>query len=349
MSDEGPPPPSASAQALQRAQELANLGRWDQVVGIAGEVLAGDPDNVFALCLLSQAEIGLEQYAGAYDRAIAAIRFAPEVEWAQRLAATAASNLGRHPAAIEHAHEAVRLAPFHADGQICLGRTLLRARQVPEARVAADRSVEMAPGDPRTHFLVGAAAAAAGDAKTAEEAFRETLAIDPDNSAAHNELARLQLRRGRRFTTTGLARSATGFSTAVGVDPNAQVALHNLELVLRAFLARGAYLLFLAVWFGHIAAESSASAGRIVAAALLVIPVGFAARFLAQIGPVERRHLVTLLRLDVRVALATAVEIAVVGMAVAAAATDQDGFLVAGIAGALIARVLLYMERRAVR
>lgn len=83
---------------------------------------------------------------------------------------------------------------------------LVRARQ------ASLRAVTLAPEQPGSHLVFGMVAAAAGQRPEAETAFRRALELDPQNTAAHNELARLHLKQSSVTNPSGLAAAATGFA-----------------------------------------------------------------------------------------------------------------------------------------
>src|SRR5207302_1034027 len=106
-------------------------------------------------------------------------------------------------------------------------------------------AVALAPHEADTHLALGGAAAAVGKRADAEAAFQRALSIDPQNTVAHNELARLQLRKSSISRPGALGEAAASFATAVRSDPRADVSRRNFELVIRVFLSRVSYLVFL--------------------------------------------------------------------------------------------------------
>jgi tetratricopeptide (TPR) repeat protein len=273
----------------------------------------------------------------------------PESEWPHRLASIALRRRGDHTEALWHAREAVRLEP---DGWRCsvnLVHTLGdRRTHRAEARSAAERALELAPHEVDAHMVVGSVAAAQGRAAEAEAAYRNALALDPQCSAAHNELARLKLRKTGFLRPSSLAEAATGFATAVRADPRSSTSRRNLESVLRTFVARVAYLIFLDAWF---VARPTSSADRrgvlILAVVALAIPAAFAARFVSSATPTVRRHLLAIVLRDSRITPTVICELLAITALVAAAAAPTGAQATCALVAAglsLLGRLILWAQ-----
>ena len=93
-------------------------------------------------------------------------------------------------------------------------------------------------------------------------------------------MALSHLRDGRR-TNVGagrLARASSGFATALQADPRARVARHNLDLMVRSFLGRAAYLLMLVAFAtAELFGRSATTLSRVAPVVLLAVPLGFVA------------------------------------------------------------------------
>ena len=337
------------ASALDRAAMLGDLGRWDEAAPVLGSVIASDPHNRRALCLLSLARINQSAYDEAFAAAQAAISAAPDDEWPYRLASISLSRLGRHAEAVAMARRAVELAPHQSEGFRALALALRsRGGNLDEARAMAAQGLALAPHAADSFLTVGSVEAAAGRTTEAEEAFRQALRIDPNNSVAHNELTRLHLGKRRFGTPTGLAADAHGFAAAVRSDPRSQVSRRNVDLVIHVFLARTAYLIFLAAWIGsRVAGADAPRLADIVPALLLLIPVYYAARFLTGLTPALRGIVTDYLRRP-SVAIAVGCDaLAVIGLVLGAVVTTLDTAAFAVAAGlALIARISLWRTSR---
>jgi hypothetical protein len=194
---------------------------------------------------------------------------------------------------VAEAERAVTLAPFQALPRIQLAHARRKhGVDLPAARRAADEAVELAPHLVAGHLAVGAVAAAQGLRSDAEDAFRAALRLDPSCSAAHNELARLQL--NRRYTgARGLATAASGFASALRADPTAQVSRRNLDLVLFLFVRRVSYLVFVAGWIGNGLGSGTnvPRAALWLPLAVLAVPLAFATRFVLRLPGSLRAYL----------------------------------------------------------
>jgi len=269
------------AADLQRASALCDLQRYDEAISHVNSILAVEPQSATAWCLKARAELGRGAHEDALLAAKHAIALTPEAGWPHRLASIALGSAGEHQGAMWHAREAARTEPHEWRSYTTLARALLRDPNVrAEARDAALRALQLAPNEPEANMVVGAVAVAERRPDAAAAAYRRVLAIDPQHAAAHNELARLKMPKGRFVGPSGLAEAATGFATAVRADPRGVVSRLNLEMVLRSFLSRVAYLIFLdAFLVSRLTTSSSAGAARFLTVFALAIPTLFAGRF----------------------------------------------------------------------
>jgi tetratricopeptide (TPR) repeat protein len=277
---------------VERAAALVELRRFDEAIAHCRNVLASHATHLRAHCLLAQSELGRRHHRDALSAAQQAIAIAPDEEWPHRLASLAHAGLRDTQRALEHAREAVRLAPHEYRTYIRLVEAELDGGSVQAAGSATQRALELAPEIADVQFVAGKVADAEGRPGAAQEAFRRALSIQPDHSAAHNELARMQLKDSRRFRGGALAGAATGFATAPRADPRSDVSKRNLEIVLHRFLRTTAYLVFLGAALGWLTASNDPSeAARIAPLIVLALPLIFAARFCVALTSQLRRYL----------------------------------------------------------
>jgi Flp pilus assembly protein TadD len=339
---------------LQRASALCDLNRNDEAVRLLSEILALNPDSSRAWGLKARAELALGDFNAALLSAKHGIAIAPEQEWHHRLASMALARLGKHDEAAWHAREAVRTAPHEFRALTNLARVLApRRADRAQAREAADRALALAPEVVEAHLAYGAVAVADGRRDDAEAAYRNALAIDPQSSAAHNELARLGMQRGILASPGALARSAAGFATAVGADPHASVSRRNLEVILRSFLPRVAYLVFLcALAMTQLANAGDQSLAGVVAVIALALPAIFAIRFVLGLTAPLRAHLWSIVLRDTQIRVASALGfVALCCLIVGAAAPGDDrskwaaGAFLASIATRVVLAVAIRRHR----
>ncbi len=250
-----------SAAVADRVRHLLELRRPDDALRLLGPALTASSHAHTLVCLAAQAHLVRAQQhpqgtrpadlAAADDLARRGVALDPHSDWSLRLLSLAQSGLGRTGDAVNSAYAAVQAAPFayethlrYADALGGLGGVAARE----QARAEARRAVELAPHQPEVHLLLARTAHPAGmrsnrrDRKAARESVHRALALDPGNSVALSELARLDLSGRRRL------RAASGFTEALRADPGNTVARHNLGVVLGSWLRPAHYLVFGAVW-----------------------------------------------------------------------------------------------------
>jgi tetratricopeptide (TPR) repeat protein len=342
-------PPDKLVGHLQRVSALCDLQRFDEAISHLDTILAAEPQSATAWSLRSRAELGRGAHEDALLAAKHAIALTPQSGWPHRLASIAHGRAGAHQEALWHAREAARAEPLEWRSFTTLARALLHdPKNRDEARGAAQRGLQLAPNETETNMVAGAVAAAARRPDDAEAAYRRVLAIDPQNAVAHNELARLKMPKGRFASPSGLAQAATGFATAVRADPRRTVSRLNLELVLRSFLSRVAYLIFLdAFLVSQLTTSSSAGAARFLLGLALAIPTLFAARFLLNVTTPIRQRLLAIVLRDARITPAVVFLAASIGLLVASAlptAGARTGLAGGAAALSLVGRLMLLTQ-----
>lgn len=219
--------------SLARARLLVETRRWSEARQLVTSLLAAEPDSPVALCLLAQCELGLDNPEAARQAAAAALGTAPDDEWAHRLHALALSRLGRHDDAIRAATESVRLAPELSSSHWVLGQSLLNSSgRAKEAYPVAQRVVALDPHDPDGWVLLGLAADKLKRRDEERAAYLKALELDPNHAAALNNLAAMDLNRGR------LGRAARQVTAALQIDPHEEVLRTNLDQIALRLLGR---------------------------------------------------------------------------------------------------------------
>jgi tetratricopeptide (TPR) repeat protein len=296
---------------LSHAGSLCDLGRFDEAVNRLGVLLAHDSDNLRAVMLLSQALIGRGDASAALEQAERAVTLAPDDEWPHRLASIASRALGHRDDAVRHAETAVQLAPLGHAPYLTLVQALVMPQSrfsgqhrpdLERAKSAALEAVKLAPHDARSHLVLGIALGAAGDHAGAEAAYRRTLEIDPENSAALNNLARERLPYEVRTPLGALSKpgvladAAEGFADALAANPNSELARRNLDHVARTFLRALAWLIFFDAFFARFTSRSPSAGVRLVPLLPLALLAVTVVRYLRRLSPALRGHLGGVLR-----------------------------------------------------
>lgn len=332
---------------LQQARVLIDLGRLAQALVLLSQVISAEPQNAEAWCLMAQARLGIDDDEGALQAAGVAVSLDPTEEWPHRLASVALSRLGREEDALSAAREAVRSGPHSWAAFATLASAALTSGRIGEARGASREALTLGPHESFVHVVAGNVAMRAGEQRQAQAAYRRALEIDPQNATAHNALGALHLRESSFGRGGKLAAAAGGFATALRSDPGQEVSRRNLDLVVRVFLGRLTYFLFLVAYLADAFRDSRAPIAR-APALLLIVPAAFAWSFVRRLTPDLRSYLADSLRArDLRVPLALG--LASAGLLLASAVLPQTARAACALGSAFAAaacRIWLYLQVR---
>lgn len=286
----------------ERARLLLESGRFDEARSLLREALARDNEDAGLWCLLSLALIRLEEPQEATSAAGRAAALEPEEEWPHRLASIALANQKRPDQAVAAAREAVRRGPalWQTHAQLALALHEVReAGARDEAWYTGSHAVTLAPEEAETHFVMGVVAQDRGQLAVAERAYRQALALEPANAAAMNNLALVELRRGR------VHQAAEGFTSSLRADPGLGVARANVEAVGWRLLTFGYYIAFVGFWIlrllvgetlGNLGGGMAYGIRAGVGALLLAVWAVLGGRTVRRLPVTARRYLFTLPR-----------------------------------------------------
>jgi Flp pilus assembly protein TadD len=205
---------------------LVDAGRAEDATAMLVTFLAGHPDDVTALGLLSLAHLRARRWDDALQAADAAIGITPDHLPAWQRRSIALIELDRADEAAVSAAEYLRLGPDLWPAHYTMARVLYPVRgRRQEALRHAEYAVELAPNEADPHNLVGVVQRSLENPTAAERAYRAALAIDPTNALARSNLALLHLGH------TGTAAAMAGLREAAANDPQ-QYSIHrNMALV----------------------------------------------------------------------------------------------------------------------
>jgi len=238
--DAGPEDPD---EAVERAGMLLAAGRPEAAVSLLSAALAAHPGRPWLWGQLGAALLAADRMDAALAAASRCVRLAPDDEWGHRVTSAALSRLGRHAEAADAARTAVRLAPRCWQPHARLAQALCAAAapaggDLAEARDEAGRAVELAPEEPEAHRTVGLVALVRQDWTQADAAYREVLALRPDDAAARSDLAMVDLNVHSARMVGRVGSAATGFSDALAVDPELAAATEGLAASAQVALIR---------------------------------------------------------------------------------------------------------------
>ncbi|GAA0561190.1 hypothetical protein GCM10010172_50480 [Paractinoplanes ferrugineus] len=288
--------PTDYDELIEQAVHLCEVHREAEATALLSRVLAGDPNHTRAWLVLARARLLAGDPAEALSAAATAGRLRPDEPAAHALAGHALSGLGRHIEAAEAVRRSVALDPGEAEWHRSLAEVLIAGRPTGrEKRSALDSArtaVALAPRRASTHVTHGSVLLAAGKIGPARAALRHALALDPQDAAAHHELARTGLHGRNHFAGGRLAEAADGFARTLRLDPHEQLARVHLDRTLELFVLRTAVLqLMLGYYVGRLNHQGFTGLARPLAVAGVLGPALYAFTFLRKLSPGVRAYL----------------------------------------------------------
>ncbi|MFI1192804.1 tetratricopeptide repeat protein [Micromonospora sp. NPDC020750] len=210
----------ATAQGyLQRAQLLADLGRYDEAAGEVGLALALEPANAAALTTLGRVHLAAGRPAEARAAADAALAVAPDAVGPLVVRGLALADLDEYAESASTADRLLTVGPADAYAQRSAAAILSGSRGGQAALNAAWRGVELAPEEPQGHLVLALVAGRLRLYDLAERAYREALRLDPELAGAGDEPGIVRLER-RRYAEALAELAETVPFTPAPSDPN---------------------------------------------------------------------------------------------------------------------------------
>lgn len=207
MSSDAPSGATESADDyVQRAQLLAELGRYDEAGAELGFAIVLEPDNARALVVLARVHLAADRATEALAAAEAAVAAAPDETSPLVARALALTDQRRFGEAAQVADQLLARWPVDAYAQRSAAAILGEARNGQHALDAAWRAVQLAPEEPEGHLVLGLVAARLELFGLAEQAYREALRLEPALAQAGEDVGIIRLER-RRYSQA-LARLA---------------------------------------------------------------------------------------------------------------------------------------------
>jgi tetratricopeptide (TPR) repeat protein len=187
----------ASDQYLQRAELLADLGRYEDAAGELTDLVEVEPGHVRALTTLAKVRLAAGQPAAAMAAADAAVAADPKDLAALVVRGMVLADLDRTSDAADTAEQILRVGPDDGYAQTSAAAILAEVRNGQRALDAAWRGVQLLPEDATGHLVLGLVAARMRLFDLAERAYREALRLDPQLAAARDDVGIIRLEQRR--------------------------------------------------------------------------------------------------------------------------------------------------------
>jgi hypothetical protein len=219
---------------VERAQQLLDLGRYDDALRAVTPVLARDPGDAQAHLVAGWATRGLDRPEDAWDHARAAAEAAPDDGESLALMALCDLETGdpaRRDRARALGRRAVAVEPWNPVTHVALVHSLLDdpAANV-EARSAADRALRQFPENAlfltlaaKSRLVTGTGTVEAWDQEAARALLEDALRLEPTHREARHLLGALDDAWGRG------RRSLRGLAAVLAEDPTSEVAHASLR------------------------------------------------------------------------------------------------------------------------
>jgi tetratricopeptide (TPR) repeat protein len=331
MSSDAASDQSAADGYLQRAQLLAELGRYDEAVGELSPLIATEPGNVEALTMLARMHLATDRSAAALDAAEAAVSAAPTAVPPLVARGFALVDLGRWKTAASTADEILALGPTDAYAQRSAAAILSSSRNGQQALNAAWRGVELTPEEPQAHLVLGLVSARLELYELAERAYREALRLNPQLAEARHDMGVIRLEQ-RRY-----AEALEQLTEAAAIDPVRRNAGRTISDGLRRLVVYGAGWSLVAAVLVAFLAPTAPGLSRIVAAVAALGGGLLVGRYAARMPGLLGSILPGLLRADRSLALAVYAVAAAPALLVLYALVGGPWPLVASIMVAMVA------------
>ena len=215
-------------EQIERALALVEVGRFDSAEEMLRRLLTELPDDPDVLAILGLLLSDLGRHREALEVADRALAGDPDCVAGHMARGHALLGLERNDDALAAAREAVRLAPWEEDTHQLVAVIHMVKGDWAEAKLAAERALEL---DPESKVALGLRAAAlafeSGDSGW-QEAARKTLAAAPHDAVAHTLTGVAHLYgRGERD-------AVEHFREALRLDPSDEGAQAGLATALKA-------------------------------------------------------------------------------------------------------------------
>lgn len=182
---------------LERAELLADLGRYDDAAEELAHALAAEPANVEALTLLARVRLAADRPKEALDPADRAVAAGPNHLGAVAVRGLVLAELDHRAEAAAMAEQLLRLGPDDAGAQTMAAAILADVRNGQLAMDAAWRGVQLAPEQAQAHLVLGLVAFRLELFDLAERAYREALRLDPQLAAAQHDIGLIRFEQRR--------------------------------------------------------------------------------------------------------------------------------------------------------
>ncbi|AXY73129.1 tetratricopeptide repeat protein [Paraflavitalea soli] len=233
------------APLLERANLLLAQGRPKDAERQLADALRLDPENDYALGLLTRCKFDLKQYKEGIEIIQRAIQLMPEEGYYFYLMAFGYYQLDNNTLALQHLQRAVELSPWSAEFFGLWGLVLLEEKQFEQALQRANEGLAV---DPENITCLNVRSTALNKLKRVDDAIetmQDALEKDPENPYTHMTFGWNLLEKGRH------KEAAKHFREALRLHPNLEGAREGLKQALKSKIPPYKWLLQYSFWINN--------------------------------------------------------------------------------------------------
>jgi tetratricopeptide (TPR) repeat protein len=233
------------APLLERASLLLAQGRFKDAEKQLSDALRLDPDNDYALALLTRCKFDQKQFLEGIDVIQRAIQVAPLEGYYFYLLAFGYYQLDNNQAALRHLKRAVELSPWTAEFLGLWGLVLLEEKNFELALQKANEGLAV---DAENITCLNVRSTALNKLRRVDDAIetmQDALKKDPENAYTHTTVGWNLLEKGRH------KEAATHFREALRLQPNMEGAREGLKQALKSKIPPYRWLLQYSFWISN--------------------------------------------------------------------------------------------------
>jgi tetratricopeptide (TPR) repeat protein len=203
-----------ASSSMERANLLLEQGRYSDAERQVKQVLEQEPENDYALSVLSRCYLNDGQYDKGIEVIQRAISIEPEESFYYYLLGFGYYQKDMHLPALEHAKKAIELDPYHSDYFGLLASIFLDDKNYEKALASADEGLALDPGNITCLNIRSRALNRLKRTDEAVDTMENSLSKEPDNEFTHVTVGWNYLEKGNH------KKANQHFREALRLDPN---------------------------------------------------------------------------------------------------------------------------------
>ena len=225
---------------LDDAVDHHRAGRLIEAEEIYRRILATEPDDPYALCLLGTVAQATGEYGQAVDLISRAIAVKSDYTEAYCNLGATLLAMERFEDALASLEQALALNPDSTEAHSNRGVALMKLERPEEAVESYRRAIRIKPDYAEFHFNLGNALNETGRPEDAVESYRKAIALKPEHAEAHHNLGNVLRDRGHPGEAADDAPddAIASYRRAIEIRPDYAEAHHNLGFALLGMGAR---------------------------------------------------------------------------------------------------------------